>query len=1028
MSDLIPDQPDVVAQAPTSRVSGFQYARAGSYLTNGLDKLAQGLDAVAVPLAQQKAASDLADGAVTRDVNGAVQVTAPGQNGLPIFGPAGVAYDHAIAAGMLARGDNQSSADIADLRAKNEGNPGGFKTASDAYLSNLKANNPGTLGEAMFENASRLTTQHYDGMVADQARVGIADAKQSIVDGMTSKQNTLAALALAGKTDDPLYAQAQAEYGALSAQLVKNPAFGVSADVQAANDKANHDTLMGYAISGRVDKDMTGPGGIIGARKNLQEAISDPNLDLTPAEREKFQSIGEARIVFNTGQRASDVAANQQDYAALEEASKSPLASAKLNEPIWQAAIAKAQSLGDTETAQKIGALHQVWQIHQPTAGLSPNQSLNAQGLAPDATPRPGGSPPVGFDAAVSSVMRMEGGFTVDNGGPTRFGVSERANPDVNAQTLTPDAAKEIYRSRYWNAIGGDSLPPNMQFVALYGAAASGPEKAKEWLAQAGGDPHKFLDIQDAFQRSLIANDPATYGKYAQSWQRRLNDERAMVGGAALSANGTPFSDADLKANPFLGSTWVKSLATDPTSRNAYGEKLGTAIAASLKDGFAPSVDTMANYMQIAKDNPALQEQAMHIQASVQGMAVADGAVNLPPGQGRAYIDAIVQGAQGKSLYEQELAGQARDFYEKGVEALTKDPFGTAAAKGWGPAPNPLDFSDPTKLAIGLHQRSDLATAISKHTGDDSIGALGPDELPQVKSIISNGTPQQVSMLQAAVASLPEARQKATIAQIGQTGADGRVFAIAGALQKDNPQAAADVAAGQALLKDKAEYAPKPEQANAELSKYLPPANFSPNARETVAAGVTAIYAKLSADAGDTTQVLNPTRYKEAVDQITGGMVKWNGAPLAPPWYKSGQDGLRLAMHSLTDADLAGSRTREGTPLTADALRPADIGSFVFGGPFKLENRGMGDGTYRIFTGTPAAKAYVMDDARGPDRKPFVLDLGAKKPMVDGLQAQASASGAWFTSRASGPDSVDPNPLNLQMPGKPTLGAPRISP
>ena len=212
MSDLIPDQPDVVAQAPTSRVSGFQYARAGSYLTNGLDKLSAGLDAVAVPLAQQKAASDLADGAVTRDVNGAVQVTAPGQNGLPIFGPAGVAYDHAIAAGMLARGDNQSSADIANLRAQNEGNPGGFKTASDAYLANLKANNPGTLGEAMFENASRLSTQHYDGMIADQAAVGISQSKQDIADTMTAKFNTMAALAMAGKTHDPLYTQAQPEY------------------------------------------------------------------------------------------------------------------------------------------------------------------------------------------------------------------------------------------------------------------------------------------------------------------------------------------------------------------------------------------------------------------------------------------------------------------------------------------------------------------------------------------------------------------------------------------------------------------------------------------------------------------------------------------------------------------------------------------------------------------------------------------------------------------------------------------------
>ena len=160
-----------------------------------------------------------------------------------------------------------------------------------------------------------------------------------------------------------------------------------------------------------------------------------------------------------------------------------------------------------------------------------------------------GAAPVAGFDNAVAQVMRMEGGFTVDNGGPTRFGVSQRANPDVDAATLTPSAAKEIYRSRYWNAIDGDRLPANMQFVALYGAAASGPAKAKEWLAEAGGDPNKFLDIQDAFQRQLIAHDPTTYARYARSWQNRIAQERSLIGGASI-----PQGDGALPATPSASS------------------------------------------------------------------------------------------------------------------------------------------------------------------------------------------------------------------------------------------------------------------------------------------------------------------------------------------------------------------------------------------------------------------------------------------------------------------------------------------
>src|SRR5271156_5252041 len=84
------EQQTVTAQAPTNRVSGFQYARAGQYLSQGLDKLSSGLDAVAVPLAQQQAASDLQNqNLVTRDAQGNITVGKPST--LPILGPAGEA-------------------------------------------------------------------------------------------------------------------------------------------------------------------------------------------------------------------------------------------------------------------------------------------------------------------------------------------------------------------------------------------------------------------------------------------------------------------------------------------------------------------------------------------------------------------------------------------------------------------------------------------------------------------------------------------------------------------------------------------------------------------------------------------------------------------------------------------------------------------------------------------------------------------------------------------------------------------------
>src|SRR5579872_796556 len=106
VNEQIPDQEPVLAQAPQNRVSHFEYARSGSYLAAGMEKLSNGLDAMAVPFAEQQAANDAAQIKVTRDANGTPQIGQPAGMTVPILGPAGAAYSHAIMAGQLAMGDN----------------------------------------------------------------------------------------------------------------------------------------------------------------------------------------------------------------------------------------------------------------------------------------------------------------------------------------------------------------------------------------------------------------------------------------------------------------------------------------------------------------------------------------------------------------------------------------------------------------------------------------------------------------------------------------------------------------------------------------------------------------------------------------------------------------------------------------------------------------------------------------------------------------------------------------------------------
>ena len=57
------------------------------------------------------------------------------------------------------------------------------------------------------------------------------------------------------------------------------------------------------------------------------------------------------------------------------------------------------------------------------------------------------------FDKAFANVLRYEGGMTRDTGGLTKYGISARANPDIDVANLTIDDAKRLYKKRYWDQI-----------------------------------------------------------------------------------------------------------------------------------------------------------------------------------------------------------------------------------------------------------------------------------------------------------------------------------------------------------------------------------------------------------------------------------------------------------------------------------------------------------------------------------------------------------------------------------------------
>lgn len=92
------------------------------------------------------------------------------------------------------------------------------------------------------------------------------------------------------------------------------------------------------------------------------------------------------------------------------------------------------------------------------------------------------------FDRAIAFVLRWEGEWSddpLDPGGRTRWGISSRAHPDVNLDTLTREQAMAFYRVAYWDKAGCDRLPWPLSLILFDGAVNLGLVPATRQLQAA---------------------------------------------------------------------------------------------------------------------------------------------------------------------------------------------------------------------------------------------------------------------------------------------------------------------------------------------------------------------------------------------------------------------------------------------------------------------------------------------------------------------------------------------------------------
>ena len=150
------------------------------------------------------------------------------------------------------------------------------------------------------------------------------------------------------------------------------------------------------------------------------------------------------------------------------------------------------------------------------------------------------------FDDCFDWVVGEEGGYCNtpgDPGGETKYGISQRAYPDVNIASLTLDQAKAIYLTDYWNRIAGASLPAPLALVVFDSAVNNGVITSVRFLQEAVGvtadgvlGPQTLAAMTNACmakgavsicaemlaRRLVYMTELTTWQIFALGWSRRL--------------------------------------------------------------------------------------------------------------------------------------------------------------------------------------------------------------------------------------------------------------------------------------------------------------------------------------------------------------------------------------------------------------------------------------------------------------------------------------------------------------------------
>ena len=548
---------------------------------------------------------------------------------------------------------------------------------------------------------------------------------------------------------------------------------------------------------------------------------------------------------------------------------------------------------------------------------------------------------------AIGFTLKHEGGLNKadTNGTASNFGINQAAHPEIDVKTLTKEKAAGIYQKDYWQKIGGDAIAaksPGLAIAAMDTAALAGVGKAQELLAKAGGDAAKFMDLRESFLAGLLKSNPAKYGAYAGAWSSRNADLRTAIsagGGRGLinppavvpDAGAAPAASLPAPAAPAISpgmQTLVNQLPIDQVPQyiahaTTIVNQQQALVRSQVQTTESDQTTAFMNGETVAK--PLTQDDYTKAYGATEGASRYENFKSIqqlgsdisamkamPPDQISNMVERYKPdpNAPGYELAAKRYAAAVQAANQV-TQARNTDPIAYAQQAGIGNAA-PIDWSKPKDAMAELNKRTGLAATLNQ-VYQSPYSLLSKDEAGRLSTgMQSMTTEQKLGFLGMIATTVSDPRAQQAIFQ--QIAPDSPVTAVAGKLMTiaqnatvgkgwmssgttyDPKAVASMVLQGEAILNPskatKGEdgkpinlVMPKEADMRQDFNNMVGVAYPGQQRDAEIAYGaIRAYYAAASVKAGDYKGMYDSTRYKEAVDAVTGGKSDQRGTSFIRPW------------------------------------------------------------------------------------------------------------------------------------------------